>query len=400
MKEKIYTDKQLQALRAYKKNFFLLILHGAKRSGKTVSNNDLFLLELRRVGKLAKEKNIKDIKYILAGNNLGSIQRNILSELTNKYGLTFELNKYNEFILFGVKVCCFGHGKINDMGRIRGMTAYGAYINEGTTGHEQVIREIMNRCSGVGARVVMDTNPDSPEHYIKKDYIDKADSERIIEIAFNLYDNSFLTKEYIENIEAVTPSGVFWDRDILGLWTTSEGAVYKDFDKSKHIIRNLDEYKFINYVVGIDWGYEHAGALCVLGITEDKKFILLDSIVKQHEEIDYWVIELQKIKQQYGNINIYADSARPEHVARCRREKLRVFNSDKNIMAGVEKVASLIKQDKLLIYKADDFLKEVYLYTWNKTTGQPNKHHDDLMDALRYAIYNYREKENFKVISV
>ncbi|WP_433948730.1 PBSX family phage terminase large subunit [Fusobacterium necrophorum] len=395
----IYTNKQIEALKCFKKSFFLMILHGAKRSGKTIVNNDLFLLELKRVRKLANSLKIKEAKYILAGYSLGNLERNVLSELRNKYGLKFELNKHNEFELLGVKVCCFGHGKINDMDRIRGMTAFGAYINEGTTGAEKVVREILNRCSIEGSRVIMDTNPDNPEHYIKKDYIDKADNERIIELSFTLYDNSFLSKIYIKNIEVVTPSGVFFQRDILGKWTTAEGAVYQDFDKDKHVISDISSYKFIDYVAGIDWGYEHFGALCVFGITETGEFILLETDRKQHKEIDYWVSKLHQIKRKYGNVDIYADSARPEHVARCRREKLRVHNADKAILAGVERVASLLKRDKLLIYDSKDFLEEVYSYVWDKKSGLPCKVSDDLMDAIRYAIYNYREKKEFKIIT-
>lgn len=396
----LYTEKQIKALKLFKKNFFMLTLHGAKRSGKTVVDNDLFLLELKRVRKIADKLKVKEPMYILTGNSLGTIERNILNELRNKYGIKFHINKFNEFKLLGVKVCMFGHGKVNDMERIKGMTAFGAYINEGTTASEVAFKEIISRCSVEGARIIMDTNPEDPEHYIKTDYIDKADGERIIEINFSLYDNTFLSKQYIEDMEKITPSGVFFDRNIKGKWTTADGAVYKDFDKSKHLITDITEYNFIDYVAGIDWGYEHYGAICLFGITSNNEFILLKTIRKQYQEIDYWINKLKTIKAKYGNIQIYADSARPEYVAMCRKEKLKVFNGDKSVLSGIEKVASLIKQNKLLIYDSEDFLKEIYKYVWDKKTGQPKKVNDDLMDAIRYAIYSYKEKKEFKIISV
>ena len=286
------------------------------------------------------------------------------------------------------------------MDRIRGMTAFGAYINEGTTASEVAFKEILSRCSVDGARIIMDTNPEDPEHYIKKDYIDKADGERLIEINFSLYDNTFLSQEYIKNMELVTPSGVFFDRNIKGMWTTADGAVYQDFNKSKHLITDISQYNFIDYVVGIDWGYEHYGAICLFGITSNNEFVLLKTIRKQYQEIDYWIDELKKIKEEYGNIQMYADSARPEYIMRCRKEKLKVFNGDKAVLSGIEKVASLIKQNKFLIYASEDFLQEIYKYVWDKKTGQPQKTNDDLMDAIRYAIYSYKEKKEFKIISV
>lgn len=159
---KLYTEKQLQALKVTLNDFWILILHGAKRAGKTIADNDIFIQELVRVRETADRLGIPEPQYILAGNSLGTLERNVLTELRNKYGLEFHFDKFNRFKLFGVLVCCFGHGTIKDMSRIRGMTAFGAYINEATTGVEEVIREILNRCSGEGARVLMDTNPDNP----------------------------------------------------------------------------------------------------------------------------------------------------------------------------------------------------------------------------------------------
>ena len=171
----LYHPKQQEVLKfALNNDYFMLINHGAKRTGKTILNNDLFLFELKRVRKIANRLNIKKPQYILAGADLGALQRNVLNELTNKYDIEFNFDKHNRFMLFGVQVCCFGHSKINDLGRIRGMTAFGAYINEGTIANREVFNEIKSRCSGEGARLLIDTNPDNPEHWLKVDFIDKA----------------------------------------------------------------------------------------------------------------------------------------------------------------------------------------------------------------------------------
>ena len=144
----LYSPKQQEVLRfAMNNDYFMLINHGAKRSGKTVVDNDLFLHELRRVRKIADDIGVALPQYILAGPDLGAIHRNILNELTNKYGLEFQFDKFNRFKLFGVRVCCFGHSKINDLGRIRGMTSFGAYINEATVANQEVFNEIKSRCS-------------------------------------------------------------------------------------------------------------------------------------------------------------------------------------------------------------------------------------------------------------
>jgi hypothetical protein len=135
----LYSPKQTEVLAfAFSHDYYMLINHGAKRSGKTIVDNDIFLAELRRVRQIADAEHVKHPQYILAGADLASLQRNVLTEITNRYGITFKFDKANRFELFGVRVCCFGHSKINDLGRIRGMTAYGAYINEASVANEEV----------------------------------------------------------------------------------------------------------------------------------------------------------------------------------------------------------------------------------------------------------------------
>ncbi|WP_131009219.1 PBSX family phage terminase large subunit, partial [Clostridioides difficile] len=248
MIDELYHSKQLEVLNfALNNDYFMLINYGAKRTGKTIIDNDLFLLELRRVRKIANELDIKLPQYILAGADLGALQRNVLNELTNKYDIEFKFDKHNRFVLFGVQVCCFGHSKTNDLGRIRGMTSFGAYINEGTVANEEVFNEIKSRCSGEGARILVDTNPDQPEHWLKTNFVDKTDGKVIQSFHYRLDDNIFLSERYRENIKKSTPSGVFYDRDINGLWVSADGLVYQDFNKDIHYI-SKDKLNDINFV--------------------------------------------------------------------------------------------------------------------------------------------------------
>jgi PBSX family phage terminase large subunit len=388
---KLYTPKQQEVLRyAFNHDFFMLINHGAKRTGKTVVDNDLFLYELKRVKRIATNEGVENPQYILAGANLGNLAKNVMIELTNKYGIGFHMDKYNRFKLFGVLVVCTGHSKINDLSRIRGMTAYGAYVNEASLANEEVFNEIKSRCSATGARLLIDTNPDQPEHWLKRDYIDNPDKS-IVDFHYVLDDNTFLNERYRENIKATTPSGMFYDRDINGVWCAAEGVVYKDFNQKIHYVNEskLKDINFVKYFAGVDFGYEHYGAIVVIGEDDQGDFYLIEEHAKQHEEIDYWVDVAMGVKERYGNIHFYCDTARPEHIKRLRREHIRAINGDKSRIAGIEEVARLFKQNKLFIVneRVQRFKKEIYMYVWNETTGEPVKLWDDVLDALRYGIY-------------
>ena len=71
----LYTPKQLDTFHfAVNNDYFMLINHGAKRTGKTVLDNDLFLYELRRIKKIAAAQGVENPQYILAGCRSGSTQ--------------------------------------------------------------------------------------------------------------------------------------------------------------------------------------------------------------------------------------------------------------------------------------------------------------------------------------
>lgn len=388
---RLYTPKQIEILkRTNTEDFFILGLHGAKRTGKTVINNDIFLRELIRVRKIADNLKIKEPMYILAGVSSKTIQNNVLQEIYNRYQLDIKFDKHNSFTLFGVKVVQAFTGTIGGLGGIRGMTAFGAYVNEASLANEKVFKEIISRCSGDGARIVFDTNPDNPEHWLKKEYIDSK-SENIISYHFELDDNTFLSPRYIQNIKESTPSGMFYDRDIKGLWVTGEGVVYSDFDSNKHLINDVDNVEFETYIAGVDWGYSHFGSIVVFGIDKLNNWYLLEEHAKQFKEIDYWADVALDIKARYGNINFYCDSARPEHVERFRRERIRAINADKSVLSGIEEVARLIKLGRFFVVsdKVKVFKKEIYNYVWDEKTGNPVKENDDVMDSMRYAIYSH-----------
>lgn len=386
----VYNQKQIDVLNAtIKSDWFITLLHGAKRSGKTKINNDLFLFELRRVRKIADEEGVKEPMYILAGVSSATIQKNVLQELYNTYNIEPKYDKHGNFKLLGVKVVQAYTGNIGGVKSIRGMTAYGAYVNEASLAVQSVFGEIVSRCSGTGARILADTNPDNPEHWLKKEYIDNQ-SKTIQSFHFELDDNTFLSDRYRKNIKDATPSGMFYDRDIRGLWVSAEGVVYRDFDSSKHYIQSNELPKLSTFYCGVDWGYEHWGSIIVIGETDDGTSYLIEEHATQYEEIDYWVDVAKGIQERYGSrIPFYCDSARPEHLARFVREKLNAKNAHKARLSGVEEVAKRFKQNKLFICKdkVSKFRDEIYQYVWDKKKGEPIKEFDDVMDSLRYAIY-------------
>lgn len=387
---KLYTKRQLEVLKhIWSNDWFICGLHGAKRAGKTVVNNDTFITELNRVRKIADRLGVDEPIYILAGTSSTAIQNNVLQELYNKYGFEPKYDKHGSFVFCGVKVVQVYTGSISGLKRARGFTAFGAYINEASLANEVVFKEIISRCSGEGARIVWDSNPDNPNHWLNRDYIGKNDG-KIIDFSFKLDDNTFLSKRYIDSIKAATPKGKFYDRDILGLWSVAEGAIYADYDSKIHEVDELPE--MVRYFAGVDWGYTHHGSITIIGEGVDENYYLVDGIAEQFKEIDWWVDQAKRFIDIYGNIPFYADSARPEHVARFGNEGFDVSNANKSVIAGIEHIAKLFKEKRLFVKRGciPRFFDEIYQYRWkeNSTTDEPLKEFDDVLDSLRYALYS------------
>lgn len=400
---KHFTEKQQMVLKQFFNNphWSLMINYGAVRSGKTIANNYCFILSLISIRKQADKDGVKDPLYILAGTSKKNIYNNVLNPLFNDFDLVPEQDSVGNLHLFGVTIVLAYTGTIAGLRGIRGSSAYGAYINEASLANESVFNEIRDRCSEGDGRVICDTNPDIPTHWLKVDYIDNK-SDNIISNHFVLDDNTFLSKRYIENKKATTPSGMLYDRSVLGLWVTGEGVVYEDFDKNTMLVDSVPDN--LNYYCGVDWGFAkgHENVITVMGDDPDTDITYLTNIFSSTGKfIDYWVDVAHKIQDAHGrNINFWADSARPEYVSYFQQNNINARNADKSVMDGVEYCAQRIKMGKFKVLRkcAKPFLDDIYQYVWDPVKGVPKKEHDNVMDSFRYGLFNQHKKYDNQVL--
>lgn len=366
-----------------------MILTGAVRSGKTFIDNLLFIYELRRTARLAKEHGNKHPQYILAGASSDSINKNVIISCMNQFGVEFKLDRHGHYHLFGVDITPVSTATMAGLKGARGFTSYGAYINEATLGVEPVFQEILQRCSMPGSRIIVDTNPDNPQHWLKVDYIDKEDEKmKKLVYHFTIDDNTHLAPDYIERIKASTPSGMYYDRAIKGLWVTGEGAIYRDFNEKKMTVDETPNK--LKYIAGVDWGYNHPCSITVFGIDEHGRYYLVDERTGRFKEIDYWTKVAKKLQKKYGyNIPFYCDTATPAYIQHFKNAGINALNGWKQVVPGIEIVASLMKQGRFFVWKnhTQKFMEEIYNYQWDdKAEDKPIKEMDHVMDSMRYAL--------------
>lgn len=400
----LLTKKQIKVLQSYlNDDWKYLILNGAVRAGKTVIDNYLFLLELKRIKKLAEIEKEPHPQYILAGYSSNSIYTNVISSLENQFGIVMKTDRHGHYHLFGIDIVPAYTGSARGIGAIRGMTSYGAYVNEASLATHEVFQEIVQRCSVKSARIICDTNPDIPTHWLKTDYIDNHDPKaRIKAFNFTIDDNTFLSNDYVEALKAATPRGMFYDRSILGQWVTGDGIVYQDFNKDTMVIPKNRVPDGLDYYVGVDWGYEHPNPIILLGDDKDGNTYVLEDYTQKHKFINYWVKVAQNLQTRFGrNLIFYADSARPDNVNEFQSNGLNCINANKNVLPGIECVARKMREGKFYVVDtaSSGLLDEIYQYAWDESTGLPLKEndvrHNDRLDAIRYAIYSRNKKGGF-----
>lgn len=400
----LLTKKQIKVLQSYLNDGWKILINaGSVRSGKTYINNYLFLLELKRVKKLAEIEKEPHPQYILAGYSSNSIYTNVISSIENQFGIVMKTDRHGHYHLFGIDIVPAYTGSVRGIGAIRGMTSYGAYINEASLATHEVFQEIVQRCSVRSARIICDTNPDIPTHWLKTDYIDNHDPKaRIKAFSFTIDDNTFLSKDYVEALKAATPRGMFYDRSILGQWVTGDGIVYQDFNKDTMVIPKNRVPDGLDYYVGVDWGYEHPNPIILLGDDKDGNTYVLEDYTQKHKFINYWVKVAQNLQTRFGrNLIFYADSARPDNVNEFQSNGLNCINANKNVLPGIECIARKMREGKFYVVDtaSSGLLDEIYQYAWDESTGLPLKEndvrHNDRLDAIRYAIYSRNKKEGF-----
>lgn len=384
---RVYGAKQRELLKLWQNNQLkrLNILEGSVRSGKTWISLVLWSFW---VATMPEKKS-----YLMVAKTLTSLRRNcldLLQELVGRKHFEYSLPR-KEARLFGRLIYLEGVNDARAESKIRGMTLQGAYCDEVTLFTEDFFSMLLSRLSEQGAKLFGTTNPDNPNHWLKKGYIDRREKLDMLVMKFLIDDNPFLDQTYVENLKKEY-AGVFYDRFILGAWVNAEGMVYPDFDREIHFVsaNQVPENEMTKWFVGVDFGWEHYGVFVLIGKTQDGRYYLVREWSAQHRHIDRWIEIGLKIKEERGNINFYCDTARPDLIQSMRTAGLRALNARKDVMAGIAEVASLYKQKRLFIVKENvrRFPDEIYGYVWKEGADEPVKENDDVQDAIRYGIYS------------
>lgn len=410
--EKLLFPKQIDSCRTATAR--LNIWEGSVSSGKTYCSIWKWLSWLVNE---APEKGA----FLMSGKTERTLARNILDPIQEMIGAhRFKINKGEGIAYFGGRVIYLASA--NDErseNKIRGMTLAGAYGDEITLWPESFFKMLLSRLRVKGARFYGTTNPDSPYHYLKTEFLDREAELNLKRFQFHLHDNTTLDPEYVASIEKEY-TGLWYRRFILGEWCQAEGAIYDMYDQQRHsvplqvLLKKLhdvfeindsrgEEVQMTRQCVAVDYGTSNPTAALLLNEYRRgaKKHIHVaneyyyDGRKNQRQKTDsqyvsdfedyYRVCEITKA------VPLVIDPSAASLKAEAEKHDFIVYDAINDVLDGIRNVSRLFSQDALTIdTKCQNLNMELPSYVWDKAAqikgeDKPLKQNDHACDALRYG---------------
>lgn len=231
---------------------------------------------------------------------------------------------------------------------------------------------------------------------------------------FTTYDNPFMPKDEIEAAKKELTEDAF-AQEYLADFRKTEGLVYKEFDRKKHIVTQTEQEwlesigeSVVRTYGGVDFGFVHPAAVMTVKETTDGKYLVAKEWVKSGQT-DEQIAE-QAASSKFNAV--YPDPANPGGIEELKRQGCNVREVSKgrgSVMAGINVVRELLKANRLFIHQSCAHLIwefETYSYIDEKdmTGGErdetPLKENDDALDALRYVLMMVHNRKGYNRMKI
>ena len=377
------------------------IWHGSVRSGKTVGSIWRWAQHMAHPPTGGQ--------FVMVGKTLQALYRNVILPMQDpaQFGPLAQQVHYTQgapqAVILGRPVHMIGASDAKAEAKIRGMTVAGAYVDEATLVPELFWNQLLTRMSVVGSRLFATTNPDSPSHWLRREFL-LSTSPLVRSFGFKIDDNPFLPAEFVAGLKAQF-HGLFYRRFIDGEWVAAEGAVYDMWDPDRHVVDILPAISSW-LCVGIDYGTANPFHAVLLGLGADGCLYIgaewrYDgrTQMRQLTDAEYadrlegWLttepVRGHKIiSPTYLVVDPSALSFRTELKSRSIVQTEAV----NAVLDGIRLTSTLLGKGQLKVHRSCVHLcREFDGYSWDDRASllgedRPVKADDHGMDALRYAV--------------
>lgn len=367
-----------------------IIADGAVRSGKTLCMSLSFVLWAMHTFDKAS--------FALCGKTVNSLKRNVIyplmpvlrsrgfdihEKMTEGVIEIHSKSSMNRFYLFG-------GGDELSREKIQGMTLGGVLFDEAALLAESFVNQAAARCSLPGSKFWFNCNPEGPNHWFKKNWID-AD-KNLVYLHFTMDDNLSLSEEVKSRYRRMY-TGVFYNRFILGQWVAADGVIYDMFGSDNLFEDGGQVYE--KYFVSIDYGTQNPCVYLLWGLYHGKWYAVReyyysgrDSGVQKTD-----AVYADDLSSFLGNINpvaIIVDPSAASFIAEIKSRGYRVKKARNDVVDGIRLVGTMLSKKEIFFHKSlTNTLDEFSMYVWDAASidrgeDKPLKENDHAMDAVRY----------------
>lgn len=413
MNEIGFSTKQLELFKFGFSKYDGVIADGTIRSGKTSSMSIAFILWAM--------SEFKNKNFIIASKSVTSAERNIIKPLMNikylhkQFDIAYYTSTHTLKVTRGRNTqyfYVFGGKDEASYQTVQGITSAGAFLDEVVLMPESFVNQVLARCSVPNSKYWFSCNPESPNHWFKQEWVNKADQKNVKYLHFTMNDNPSLTSEIINRYENMY-EGVFYQRYILGQWVRAEGIIYNKFADNidRYLIDKVpDDLIIVN--VGVDFGGNKSGTTFVAtGFTPHLRDVVVLEAERIEEELSPETLDkkfsdfAKIVYEKYGKLfTTRCDNAEPvlirglKNIAVKDRLKTNIKKAlKKPIKDRIELVQRLLGTDriKMLRNTTIPLQKGLSQAVWSeKKEGirlDDGTSDIDILDAFEYSIEEYLE---------
>lgn len=180
------------------------------------------------------------------------------------------------------------------------------------------------------------------------------------------------------------------------------GQIYYMFDPKEHVVDPFSIPRHWRVVKGMDIGYQHPFAVSWIAIDPADRYYVFQEYRESERTVKANGEEIVKVDEFPRSIFMIDPSAYAvDHVSGMAKTKdledlnILINPANNSVHFGIDRVSQLLHEKKLFFFRTcTKTIEEVTQYRWddNKASqGEPKpyKEHDDLCDALRYALSDY-----------
>lgn len=369
------------------------VWEGSVRSGKTIASLVAFLGFML---------DAPEGKPLLIGKTERTLKRNILDPLAEMLGSDFTMNRGEGEVTIGGRRCYIaGANDARAEEKIRGGGFPAIYGDELTLWPEELFAMCLSRMDKAGARMYGTTNPDAPTHWLKANYLDRADELGWQVFAFRLDDNPNLDPAYVAALKREYV-GLWYRRFVEGEWVAAEGAVYGFLDDTHAIAPDELPGEYAKVWAGGDYGTTNPTAFVALGLSDGVAYAFdehyfdgRNAAAKTDQQL------VADLAHFLGGLpaypaNVYLDPSAASFILQANRDGIAgIRRANNDVLAGIQTVSRLLGSGKLRICRerCPMLWKQLTGYRWDakatdRGTDRPLKVEDHAADALRYVCHS------------